>query len=119
MITPNIFKSRNDWNVISSRCKQYKELLFYESVAKIIEDATGHNPFVDTSNRRREICQSRQLYLVMLRNNSNMSQSDTGSKVGKDHATVIHAVKTINNLYDTDKKFRILYDEIDNKIKHL
>ena len=32
---------------------------------------------------------------------------------GKDHATVLHSIKAINNLIDTDRSFRQLIDEID------
>jgi chromosomal replication initiator protein len=35
---------------------------------------------------------------------------------GKDHATVLHACRTVNNLLETDKKFRVYIDEIEKKI---
>ena len=35
---------------------------------------------------------------------------------GKDHATVLHACKTVNNLIDTDKTFRKYISELDNKL---
>ena len=35
---------------------------------------------------------------------------------GRDHATVIHALKTVSNLLDTDKKFRALASEIEKNI---
>jgi chromosomal replication initiator protein len=36
---------------------------------------------------------------------------------GRDHATVLHACRTISNLYETDKKIKIYIDEIDKKMK--
>ena len=35
---------------------------------------------------------------------------------GKDHATVLHACKTVNNLVDTDKRFRGYVDDLEKKI---
>ena len=32
------------------------------------------------------------------------------------HATVLHACRTVNNLMDTDKKFRGYIDELEKKI---
>jgi chromosomal replication initiator protein len=41
-----------------------------------------------------------------------------GSQIGgKDHATVLHACKTVNNLLDTDKRFRLYIEEIEKKLK--
>ena len=35
---------------------------------------------------------------------------------GKDHATVLHDCKTVNNLIDTDKRFRGYIDDLNKKI---
>jgi chromosomal replication initiator protein len=35
---------------------------------------------------------------------------------GKDHATVLHACRTVNNLMDTDKRFKAYIEELDKKI---
>jgi chromosomal replication initiator protein len=35
---------------------------------------------------------------------------------GKDHATVLHACRTVNNLMDTDKRFKSYIDELEKKI---
>lgn len=45
------------------------------------------------------------------------SLSTIGDKVGrKDHATVLHAIKTVNNLFDTNKKFRTRYFDMNSLI---
>ena len=36
---------------------------------------------------------------------------------GKDHATVLHASKTVNNLVDTDKQFRTYVDDLNKKLE--
>jgi chromosomal replication initiator protein len=35
---------------------------------------------------------------------------------GKDHATVLHACRTVNNLMDTDKRFKAYVEELEKKI---
>jgi chromosomal replication initiator protein len=35
---------------------------------------------------------------------------------GKDHATVLHACRTVNNLAETDKSFRVYLEELDKKL---
>jgi chromosomal replication initiator protein len=36
---------------------------------------------------------------------------------GRDHSTVIHACQTVNDLIETDKKFRHDVEEIEKRIK--
>jgi chromosomal replication initiator protein len=46
------------------------------------------------------------------------SLATIGTQIGgKDHATVLHACKTVNNLIDTDKTFRHQIEEIERKLK--
>jgi len=42
--------------------------------------------------------------------------ANIGSQIGKrDHATVLHACKTVDNLLETDKEFKKFHDEINQK----
>jgi chromosomal replication initiator protein len=47
------------------------------------------------------------------------SLASIGSQIGgKDHATVLHACRTVANLKDTDKNFKVYLDEIENRLKY-
>jgi chromosomal replication initiator protein len=35
---------------------------------------------------------------------------------GKDHATVLHACRTVNNLMETDKRFRQYIEDLEKRI---
>ena len=119
-VAPNIFKPRNDWNVRSFKCKKRPLVdVFERLVAREIEKAMGVHPLSSTAYRKREYVESRQLFLTMMHNHTKRSLASIGSIVGKDHATVLHSVKTINNLCDTDKKFREMYEFIENRVKQL
>jgi len=71
-----------------------------------------------TKTRKREIVQARQIAMFFSKNLTKSSLSTIGSLIGgKDHATVLHACKTINNLIETDKRFKSQVDSIERKLK--
>ena len=120
MIAPNIFQHRNDWNVRSMNCKKpLSKDNFIKDVAGIITKELEISPFASLDYRERRHVQSRQLLFAMLHKHSVKTLDVIGSVLGKDHATVTHSITTVNNLCDTDKRFKVMYDRIDGKVKHL
>jgi len=68
--------------------------------------------------RKREIVQARQVSMYFSKSLTKSSLATIGSRIGgKDHATVLHACKTVNNLIDTDKQFRNQIHEIEKKLR--
>ncbi|MBU2651671.1 MAG: chromosomal replication initiator protein DnaA [Bacteroidetes bacterium] len=73
---------------------------------------------INSKTRKREIVQARQLAMYFSKKHTKASLATIGLHCGnKDHATVLHACRTVNNLVETDKQFRIYVEEIDKKIK--
>jgi chromosomal replication initiator protein len=73
---------------------------------------------INSKTRKREIVQARQLAMYFAKKHTKSSLATIGLHCGnKDHATVLHACRTVNNLIDTDKQFRIYVEELDKKIK--
>jgi chromosomal replication initiator protein len=73
---------------------------------------------INSKTRKREIVQARQLAMFFSKKHTKASLATIGLHCGnKDHATVLHACRTVNNLIDTDKQFRIYVEELDKKIK--
>ncbi len=73
---------------------------------------------INSKTRKREIVQARQLAMYFAKKHTKASLATIGLHCGnKDHATVLHACRTVNNLVETDKQFRIFVEEIDKKIK--
>ena len=69
--------------------------------------------------RKREIVQARYLSMYFAKMFTKCSLTGIGTQIGKkDHATVLYACKTVNNLMATDKQFRMQAQEIEKKIKH-
>jgi len=73
---------------------------------------------MQSKTRKREIVQARQVAMYFSKNLTKSSLATIGAQIGgKDHATVLHACKTVNNLIDTDKRFRTQITEIEKKLK--
>ena len=73
---------------------------------------------LNSKTRKRDIVQARQLAMFFSKKLTKSSLATIGLHCGnKDHATVLHACRTVNNLIDTDKNFRLFADEIEKKIK--
>ncbi len=71
-----------------------------------------------SKSRKRETVQVRQLAMYFSKLYTKSSLAVIGNKCGnKDHATVLHACKTVRNLLDTDKRFKRYVDEIESIIK--
>lgn len=68
--------------------------------------------------RKREIVQARQTGMVLCVEEAKFGLSVTGRESGGfDHATVLHAKKTINNLCDTDKYIRENVEYLRREVK--
>jgi hypothetical protein len=78
---------------------------------------------IKVKTRKKEIKEPRQIAMFFAmdilypKNGKLYSETNIGKYFFKDHATVIHAKKTINNLINTDKQLREDVDEIRKKIK--
>ena len=67
---------------------------------------------INSKTRKREIVQARQLAMFFSKKMTKSSLASIGLHCGnKDHATVLHACRTVNNLIDTDKQFKAYVDE--------
>lgn len=70
-----------------------------------------------SKSKKREMVQARQLAMHFAKKYTKCSLAAIGQQCGgKDHATVIHALKTVANLLETDKQFRTLANEIEKNI---
>lgn len=77
-------------------------------------------PAGDFSSRKRtrEIAQARQVAMYLCKMHTKMPLKSIGAAIGgKNHATVVHACKTVSNLIDIDKGFRLQIEEIEKRLK--
>jgi chromosomal replication initiator protein len=87
-------------------------------IQKVVCDYFDLNiELLKSKTRKREVVQARQIAMFFSKKLTKSSLANIGAHCGgKDHATVLHACKTVNNLMETDKTFRGYIDELDKKI---
>jgi hypothetical protein len=71
-----------------------------------------------TKTRKREICFPRQAAMYLIKENTNLSLTHIGGLFnGKDHATVLHAKRTVANLMQSDKTISLDLKKLQKVIK--
>ena len=75
---------------------------------------------LNSKTRKREVVQARQLAMFFSKKLTKNSLARIGKQIGnRDHATVLHAVKTVTNLSETDKTFSGYFRDLDNRLRQL
>ncbi len=73
---------------------------------------------IHTKSRKREVVQARQIAMYLAKNHTDLSTSKIGKFIGnKDHATVLHACKTVKGQLEVDKSFYAEVEEIETSLK--
>ena len=72
---------------------------------------------LQSKTRKRHIVQARQLAMYFAKRMTKTSLASIGSQIGqRDHATVLHACKTVDNLTETDKQFKKYVEDLTKKL---
>ena len=90
------------------------------NIIKFVVCTTTGVPWQDilTRERKRKVTEARQLFHYFVRKYTSMSLSSIGMYGGgRDHSTVLHSLRTINSLIDTDKSKRELVNKINTSIQ--
>lgn len=85
-----------------------KPALTIETIIKTVSDFYGVEvSTINTRSRKREVVLVRQAAMYLAKKYLDLSTAKIGLYIGnRDHATVLHACKTVTNLCETDKQFR-------------
>jgi chromosomal replication initiator protein len=74
---------------------------------------------IQSKSRKREIVQARQVTMFLSKKYTDYSLSHIGQIIGhRDHATVLHACRTIQDSLDIDKSFRTKMQDLENQLLH-
>ncbi|WP_430815571.1 chromosomal replication initiator protein DnaA [Carboxylicivirga sp. RSCT41] len=105
--------------IIDKLVKKTTKEISIDSISQTVCDYFGLDlDILQSKTRKREIVQARQIAMFFSKGLTNSSLSTIGAKIGKkDHATVLHACKAINNLIETDKDFKGQIKEIEAQLK--
>jgi len=70
-----------------------------------------------SKTRKREIVQARQIAMFFAKKMTKSSLASIGAQCGgKDHATVLHACRTVSDLSETDKQFKRYLEDLEKKL---
>jgi chromosomal replication initiator protein len=69
--------------------------------------------------RKRKIARPRQIAMALTREITGKSLPEIGRDFGRDHTTVLHAVRTVQTLCSTNDKVRSHYHELRQKILYM
>lgn len=85
-------------------------------VIKIVCEHFNINP-LDILNqcRKREFVMARQISIYFIKQKTKLTLKEIGNIFdGRDHATVIYSINTVNDLIDTDRKFAKTVTELEH-----
>ena len=104
--------------IIEKFVRNTKREVSIDYIQKIVSDYFQMDiETLQSKTRKRHIVQARQLAMFFAKKFTKASLASIGSQIGKrDHATVLHACKTVDNLSSTDKHFRKFVDDLGKKL---
>ena len=94
--------------------------LSVEKIKKVVcQHFALEEAMIQSGKRTRDICQARQIAMFLSKKLTDKSLAHIGSIIGKrDHATVLHACKTVKDQIEIDKSFRSVVNEIEKKLTY-
>ncbi|MDR0413429.1 MAG: chromosomal replication initiator protein DnaA [Dysgonamonadaceae bacterium] len=101
--------------VMSKTVKMEKKQITLEKIQNVVSSYFKiHINEIHSKSRKREIVQARQVAMFLSKKYTDYSYSHIGNIVGKrDHSTVLHACRAIQDNLDVDKGFRLTMKDIE------
>lgn len=103
----------NTTNPVIMKCRTTMQI---NKLGVLISQCSGiklEELIITKESRKQEYVRARQVHMACLKLAFKFSYEKAGRMYyDKDHATTIHAIKTVNNEIDTNKYFREQYREV-------
>lgn len=104
--------------VVGNSVKVNKKQLSFELIAETVcRFYNLDEELLYGKSRKREISDARQLVMYLTKKSTQMSSTNIGMKLSRDHATVLHACKQIEQRLSIEKKFRNEVEMIQNELR--
>lgn len=105
--------------VISNIIKTKNQIITPEKIMGIVENSLHITiKAMLAKTRKREVVQARHISMFLIKKYTKQSLSAIGQIFERDHATVIHAIKTVDNLCETDQSFKQTLEDIERSLKY-
>ncbi|HIE35416.1 MAG TPA: chromosomal replication initiator protein DnaA [Campylobacterales bacterium] len=107
-------------SVLKEQLKEKQESISIEDIIKIVSQELNIKPSeIKSKSRSRQIVSARRIVMYLARNLTPNSMPALAQYFGmKDHTSVSHAMKKINEIIKKDENFKVQIEELINKIKH-
>ncbi len=94
-----------------------KEITIDHIIETVCEHMSVDKERLNSQERTREVAIARQLAMYLAKQHTKAPLASIGAAIGgRNHATVLHSCKTISNLMETDKAFRLQVEEIEKMV---
>ena len=105
-------------NAIKDQLKEKKESVTIDDIVKIVSRELNVKPSdIKSKKRTKNVVNARRVAIYLARNLTPNSMPQIALYFGmKDHTAISHAMKKINEIIDNDENFKVLLEEISNKI---
>ena len=103
--------------VVGNTIKVSKKQMSFELIAETVSRFDNiDQELLYGKSRKREISDARQLVMYLTKKSTQMSSTNIGAKLSRDHATVLHACKQIEQRLSIEKKFQHEVEMIENEL---
>ena len=105
-------------NAIKDQLKEKKENISIDDIVKIVSHELNIKPSdIKSKKRTQMVVSARRTAIYLARNLTPNSMPQIALYFGmKDHTAISHAMKKINEIIDNDENFKVLLEELSNKI---
>ena len=106
--------------VINKFVKNNRREVSIDYIQKVVSDYFQMDiQTLQSKTRKRHIVQARQIAMYFAKKFTKASLASIGTQIGRrDHATVLHACKTVDNLSFTDKQFRKYVEDLNQRLSN-
>ena len=105
-------------NAIKDQLKEKKENVTIDDIVKIVSRELNIKPSdIKSKKRTKSVVNARRTAIYLARNLTPNSMPQIALYFGmKDHTAISHAMKKINEIIDNDENFKVLLEELSNKV---
>lgn len=85
-----------------------------ELIKNVTEDVTGMN--IKRNDRKRDVVIARYIYFNLAKNLTGKTMTSIGKVVGRNHATVLHGIRVLNDWIETNREVRDIYTRVKDQL---
>lgn len=105
-------------NAIKDQLKEKRDNITIDDIVKIVSKELNIKPSdIKSKKRTKAVVNARRTAIFLARNLTPNSMPQIALYFGmKDHTAISHAMKKINEIIDNDENFKVLLEELSNKV---